>query len=129
APRGESGIDVRYTYDINGILEVEVISLKTGEKKREVIINSNTSMTSEEIEKRLKELENIKIHPRDNSKNRYLLAKGERLYEETLSDLRNKIAQAIERFEAILDRQNPDEIRVEAERFERFLKSIEQQEI
>ena len=32
APAGQSSVDVRYTYDINGILEVEVTSLTTGNK-------------------------------------------------------------------------------------------------
>ncbi len=37
APAGQEAIDIRYTYDINGILEVEVISTTTGEKKRAMI--------------------------------------------------------------------------------------------
>ncbi len=124
-PRGKSAIDVRYTYDINGILEVEVKSIATGEIKRKVILKNDCTLTEEEVETRLKELGNIKIHPRENSKNRYLLAKGERLYEETLSDMRTQIAQALEHFEAILDRQNPEEIKSEAEKFEIFLNRIE----
>lgn len=128
-PRGKSPIDVRYTYDINGILEVEVVSISTGEKKREVIVNSDNSMSPEEIEIRLKELEGIKIHPRDNEKNRYLLSKGERLYEETLSETREKISKAIERFEAILNRQNLEEIKKEAIIFEQFLENVEKWEV
>lgn len=123
--RGKSAIDVRYTYDINGILEVEVKTIATGEVKRKVILKNDCTLTEEEVETRLKELENIKIHPRENAKNRYLVAKGERLYEETLSDLRMKIAQALEHFEAVLDRQNPEEIKSESEKFEIFLNRIE----
>ncbi len=129
ALKGQSAIDVRFTYDINGILEVEVISIETGEKKRQVLINSSTKMTGEQIENRLKELEKIKIHPREDSKNQYLIAKGERLYEETLSDLRYRIANALENFESVLNRQNPAEIKCEAERFEEFLNNIEDAEI
>ena len=125
APSGHSAVDVRYTYDINGILEVEITSLATGERKREVIINSGSEMTKEEVERRLKELEKIKIHPRDNEKNRYLLEKAERLYQETLSDLRLRISSAISEFEAALDRQNQEEIKIESEKFENFLKQIE----
>lgn len=125
APKGQSQIDVRYTYDINGILEVEVTSLATSEKKREIIANSNIDMSRKEIEKRLREIEKIKIHPRDNAKNRYLLAKGERLYEESLSDLRHRIAHELEHFESILNRQNPNEIKIAVEHFEKFLESID----
>lgn len=128
APRGQSAIDVRYTYDINGILEVEVTSLATGEKKRKVILKNDCTLTDEEVEARLKELESIKIHPRENVKNVYLLAKADRLYEESLSDLRIKIASAIEHFEAVLNRQNPEEIQSETIKFETFLNSIESME-
>lgn len=67
APAGEQKIDVRYTYDINGILEVEVTSVATGEKKRAVIEKNAGSMTKEEIEARLLKLQDIKIHPRDQT--------------------------------------------------------------
>lgn len=129
APAGKAAVDVRYTYDINGILEVEVTSLTTGETKRKVIVNQDNNMTEEEIEKRLKELAEIKIHPRDKAKNRYLLAKAERLYEESLSDLRMRIAQEINNFEAVLDRQNPKEINKAVSKFEAFLESIDRLEI
>jgi len=128
APKGEASIDVRYTYDINGILEVEVTNQLTGEKRRQVINNSSSTMTEAEIEKRLQELEELKIHPRDNAKNRYLIAKAERLYEETLSDTRNIISQATADFEAVLSRQMPNEIKAFAKKFEEFLDSIDQME-
>jgi len=126
--RGKSAVDVRYTYDINGILEVEVKSVSTGEVTRKVILKNECTLTEEEVEARLKELAEIKIHPRENARNRYLLAKGERLYEETLSDVRTQIAQALEHFEAVLDRQNREEIEAEAERLEKFLNRIEEWE-
>jgi molecular chaperone HscC len=125
APAGQSSVDVRYTYDINGILEVEVTSLTTGETKREVIVNEDCLLTKEEIEQRFKELAEIKIHPRDNTKNQYLLAKAERLYEESLSDLRMRIAHEINIFEAVLDRQKPIEIKKAVSKFEAFLESID----
>lgn len=126
APAGHSAIDVRFTYDINGLLEVEVYSHVTREKKSKVIINSSITMTEEEINQRLRELEQLKIHPRENSKNQYLLALGERLYEENLSELRVTIARELENFEKILDQQNPPEIKRAAQRLERFLRSVEE---
>ncbi|ANY69062.1 molecular chaperone HscC [Paenibacillus sp. BIHB 4019] len=122
---GESVIDVRFTYDINGILEVEVVSRITKEKKSLIIKNSNTSLTDEEISIRLKEIEKLKIHPREDHKNRFLLAKGERLYEEMLSDTRHQIALEIEKFEQVLDRQSPLEINKSALTFEQYLRSVE----
>ncbi|MFL0250941.1 molecular chaperone HscC [Clostridium neuense] len=125
APAGNQAIDVRYTYDINGILEVEVTTVETGVKKR-VVIQENPGVMSEgEVEKRLEALKDIKIHPRERAENRYLLARAERLYEESLGDKRAFIGMVTEKFEAILERQNEDEIKKAAEDFKSQLDYIE----
>ncbi|MDR1540966.1 MAG: molecular chaperone HscC [Clostridiales bacterium] len=123
APKGQSWIDVRYTYDINGILEVEVKS--SIEMVRKVIVNSDLDMTKEEIEERLKKLKDLKIHPRDQQKNRYLLEWGDRLFQESLGDIRKRISDLLQRFTAVLERQNPDEIREAAASLESFFKGID----
>jgi len=125
APAGEQSIDVRYTYDINGILEVEVVSVSTGEKKRVVIEQNEGSMTKEQIEARLRELQDIKIHPRDRTENRLLIAKGERLYEEALGERRETIALAIQQFEQALTTQNDKEIKKATELFKERLEQME----
>ncbi|MBM7715401.1 molecular chaperone HscC [Bacillus thermophilus] len=125
APAGEQMIDVRYTYDINGILEVEVISVSTGEKKRTIIEQNAGSMTKEQIEARLLELKDIKIHPRDRTENRLLIAKGERLYEETLGEVRDAIALFIQQFESVLQTQDDQKIKMAAEQFKERLEEVE----
>ncbi|XOQ14818.1 MAG: Chaperone protein DnaK [Shouchella clausii] len=125
APAGTQAIDVRYTYDINGILEVEVVSKATGAKKRVVIEQNAGDLSKEEIEARLKELENIKIHPRDRTENRLLLAKGERLYEEMLGEERDKVAFFLREFERVLLTQNEKEIKKAAKIFNEQLETIE----
>ncbi len=114
AKAGEQSIDVRYTYDINGILEVEVKSVETGETKQIVIEKSPGSMTKEEIEKSLKALSNIKIHPRDKSENRLLIARGERLYEELLGDKREYVGMLLKSFEDVLYTQDVKKIEIAA---------------
>ena len=42
---GEEAVDIRYTYDINGILEVEVTALSTGVKRSMVIEKNPGSMS------------------------------------------------------------------------------------
>ncbi len=111
APAGEPVIDVRYTYDINGILEVEVEVLDTGRKERVVIEKDPGKLTKEEIEARIQMLKDIKIHPRERTENRLLLARGERLYEESLGETREYIARLLAKFEALLAHQNDREIK------------------
>lgn len=125
APAGEQAVDVRYTYDINGILEVEVTAVKTGAKNRVVIEKNPGSISKEELESRLKALENIKIHPREKTENRLLLARGERLYEESLGEKRAYIAALLQRFESVLMSQDDKAIKKEAKNFKRELDEIE----
>ena len=122
---GMEQIDVRYTYDINGILEVEVLVLSTGVKNRIVIEKNEGSMTKKEIEDRLNALKDIKIHPRDKMENKLLIAKGERLYEEALREKREYIGNLLQEFEAILSRQNEREISKAAKELKDKLEQIE----
>ena len=108
--REQQWVDIRYTYDINGLLEVEVTLVATGEKKSLIIENAPCTMTKEQIQKRLLELETIKIHPRDQMENRLIIARGERLYEEFLGQKRKLIQELLLKFEDVLMQQNPKEI-------------------
>ncbi|GAE06677.1 chaperone protein DnaK [Paenibacillus sp. JCM 10914] len=125
APAGEERIDVRYTYDVNGILEVEIISVTTGEKQRAVIEKNAGTMTKQQIEARLAELKDIKIHPRDREENRLLIARGERLYEESLGERREIIARCIQRFEMQLQSQNDEQIKRAAAELKEQLDQME----
>lgn len=104
---GRQAVELRYTYDINGLLEVEATTLSTGKKETLIIENSPGSMTEEEIKRRMLELKDIKIHPRDRTENRLVLARGERLYEEALGEKREYIENLLIEFERILSTQNP----------------------
>ncbi|MFD3259653.1 molecular chaperone HscC [Paenibacillus lentus] len=122
---GEQSIDVRFTYDINGILEVEVKINSTGLKKTIIIEKNPGILTPEEIEKRLNELKDIKIHPRERSENRLLLAKGERLYEEALGEKRDEIAFLLLEFERVLASQNEQEVKKAAVKLRKQLEHLE----
>ncbi|MDF2572895.1 MAG: hscC [Sporomusa sp.] len=125
APAQEQKIDVRFTYDINGILEAEVMTVETGKKKRIVIEESPGTMTKEEIERRLAALTNIKIHPREQQENKLLIARGERLYEEALGEERREIAFAIQGFENVLNSQDDQKIKKATAELKGWLDEIE----
>lgn len=54
-----------------------------------------------------------------------LLAKGERLYETHLGDLREEISNELLLFETTLDRQNPEEIKNAVMRIKEFYEFLE----
>ncbi|MCL2400006.1 MAG: molecular chaperone HscC [Defluviitaleaceae bacterium] len=122
---GQEAIDVRYTYDINGILEVDITVISTGVSKTLILEKNPGILTEEEIAEKLAALKSLKVHPRDKDENRLLLAKAERLYEENIGEARMILSQEIVIFESLLDRQDEREIRDYAVRFSELLREIE----
>ena len=105
-PREDGRIEVRFTYDVNGILEVEVTRLMTQQVYRLVIHNLETVLTDEQVDERLRALAELKIHPREQLENRTLMAQAERIYEFLRGASREHMAAEIGQFEAMLARQD-----------------------
>jgi molecular chaperone HscC len=124
-PGGASGVDVRFAYDVNGLLEVEVTVVATGHVKQRVIENGEAHMSPAEIAQRLAELSALKIHSRDTLENRTLTARAERLYEQLPGDRRDQIGQFILRFEQVLASQDARLIVRDAAAFRTALEAIE----
>lgn len=89
---------VRFTYDINGILEVDVDIPATGEHKQMVIVNKELSMTEAQIQAKLREFEQIKMNPAKDEKNQYIMEWGSRLYMQCAGELQQEIGRKLEYF-------------------------------
>ena len=100
-PAGEASVDVRFTYDINGILDIEFKSNETGEVFKKLIINNNL-LTEEELQKHLEELNKMKIDPREEEENKLILERGRRLYEEYTGFVQEEIKRCLMKFEHAL---------------------------
>lgn len=122
APKGEQKIDVRFTYDINGILEVDVAS-KGGQTGH--LLLKNDSMSDAEAHRRMQELSALKLHPRDQEENRALIARGERLYAMTVGDMRSRVGEALDWFQLQLRTQEPVRIAKAVQRVVRYFDEIE----
>jgi len=122
----ENGVRLRFTYDINGVLQAEATVLATGER-HELILEQNPGLLSpEEIRTRLAALQDIKIHPRDKQENIALLARAERLYEEHLQ-ARDTVQQWIAQFRQSLETQDEHLIREHRGHFSTALDQLERQ--
>jgi molecular chaperone HscC len=109
APAGEIGVEVRFTYDINGLLEIDTHVPKTGERNQLMIIDED-SASAVDFEKRRGELAALKHHPREADANKAALARALRCFENFLGDKRQYVGQATAQFEAVLDGQDPREV-------------------
>lgn len=123
---GEVSLDIRFTYDISGVLEAEVTVHGTQERHRAIISDNAGVMTPEEIEQKFRELAALKIHPREQSENRLLVAQADRLYEQALGDLRHFIAHHTTAFQNVLETQDPKQINQARDAFKELLDRIAQ---
>jgi len=105
APAGKESVSVRYTYDINGALEVEVKALSTSDVERRVFRNQS-NLSDKELEERFAALAQIKLPPREQAENRALIARAERLYAESLGEMRDRIMHVLQQFEAALNERS-----------------------
>lgn len=122
---GEIGIDVRFTYDVSGVLEAEVTVQATQERHKMVISDNAGVMTAEQIEQRFAELADLKIHPREQMENRTLVSRADRLYEQSLGDVRQFLAEHTAQFQAALETQDQSLIRKARLSFEKVLHDVE----
>jgi molecular chaperone HscC len=118
-------IEVRFSYNPNGILDVDVEVPITGEKLQKVVINHQSVMSPEQVEQARKQLQKLKIHPRDNLMNKSLLLRAERLFSERTGDIRLQIGERTQQFNHILNLQDERQIREVRQYFEAFLNEIE----
>jgi len=96
---------VRFTYDVSGVLEVLVTVTATGETKQLILEGNPGSLSQAEIQKRLKELEKLKIHPRDVAENAAVINRLKAAYENHLGDIRMAIENHLAQFEHTLSKQ------------------------
>lgn len=106
-PKGKEAVDVRFTYDINGILVVDTRVVSTGVVKTHII---SQKIPEAELEERVRELEKLKVHPRDLSENQQMMERLEALYQEVYPEQKEQLQQMIRTFEEFLDGQNPRQI-------------------
>ncbi|ALB61913.1 heat-shock protein Hsp70 [Cronobacter condimenti 1330] len=105
-PAGEVTVDVRFTYTLDGILEVECKVDGQEQVASLVIERAPGSLSPEEIQQRLAQLNALKIHPRDRPENRQLLAQASLRYEQTLGERRHLIDHYSGQFEQALESQD-----------------------
>jgi molecular chaperone HscC len=118
-------INVRFTYDINGLLEVDVHVPETGQRREIVIMDDETRIAPDELARRREALADLKVHPRDDAMNRALIARAERCYEQSLGERREFIARCLDQFAAIVEGQDPRAIQRAREQFSKALDSLD----
>lgn len=109
-PAGEVSVEVRFSYDSSGLLEVDVTVPASGVTRNLVIIDESDRPDEREIERRRAELARLKFHPRDEAENIAAMARAERCYEDFIGEERRLIGMWITEFSGAVESQDPRRI-------------------
>ncbi len=104
---GDVGIDVRFSYDLNGILEVEMSVVGTDRTESMVIEKHPGRLTKRQLAEARTAMERLKFHPRDSLPNRTALARADALYAELRGPEREVLGALIGELRAVLEVQDP----------------------
>jgi molecular chaperone HscC len=122
-PSGPAGqeVDVRFTYDLNGVLEVEATIVETQHKMNHLITRHAKGLNEKQIAAAVAAMQGLKTHPREESVNRFLLRRAERVYQELPLMERHMLAEILDGFEAALNLGEADMIVRHQKALEEFL--------
>ncbi|OAT14701.1 DnaK family chaperone protein [Buttiauxella noackiae ATCC 51607] len=126
-PAGEVDLDVRFTYTLDGLLEVECYNKDNPTVSRMVIEKIPGQMSEEQITASLQKLNDLKLHPRDRQENQVILARCSRLYEHLLGEERRWVDELLTAFEQSLESQDIRSISTMRGRVEQFLRQYDEE--
>jgi molecular chaperone HscC len=111
-PRGPAGqeVDLRLTYDLNGVLEVEATVVDTQKKTSIVITRHARGLNDDQIANAVQEMQQLKTHPREETANRFLLKRAERVYRELPLMERERLSDLMDGFESALEMREEEDI-------------------
>ena len=122
-PRGPAGqrITIRFTYDLNGILEVEAGTAESNARASCVITRHAQNLTDAQLKEAVAKLQELKADPREDQGNRHLIKRAERIYQELSGDPRLLLETLLGGFEEALAMQDPSAIEMNRSALEKFL--------
>lgn len=107
--KGENQLEVCFTYDINGILDVEVTDRFMNRKMQETFTSENSRMSPEEMKIRLAELQAFKMMPPGGIRTRLVMAQGERLFTELFGERRMAVVEVMQQLQQAISQCRSDQ--------------------
>lgn len=125
-PPGPAGqeVYVRFTYDLNGILEVEAYMANSKSKFRAVVTQHATDLTEAEVQQAVAQLQDLKYYPREDMENQKLLRFAERMVGEVSPFQREQFEGAIDMFENALGSGDKHTVEAARETLEQVLSML-----
>jgi molecular chaperone HscC len=121
--KGGQAIELMFTHDANGLLEVEA-TVQATKTTVSTVIERGAALTPEERATAIAAMAQLKTHPRSLLPNRLLLERAQRIFAEGDRYVREALEDPVAVFEAILERREPAEIREAATALRQFLNGL-----
>lgn len=108
APAGQQSVAVRFSYDIDGLLEIDTLVPSTRER---IAAAYGASLDKKDMEAAKKRLAALKFDPKDRSENRLLVAQLQAAYSMAPPDARDVLLRMYDQYIRALQAQNEKQIR------------------
>jgi len=116
--------NVRFSHDVSGLLAVDVEVVSTGEKHALTLERSGRAMREEDLAAAKARLDQLCMHPRDLLPNRFVIERADRLIALVSGSVRSEIDDRMIAFEAVLEKGDPDTIKMHRHALETRLNHI-----
>lgn len=126
-PKGEVSAVVQFTYDINGIFQIDIKCLDNGQEVNQTIINKRIGLAENQVREKLRDLEKLKRLPREKEEYKLLLERAERVFLESDYNERVQIKAMLLNYEQVLSQQDDIAIRQEQVKLTLLLDAIERE--
>lgn len=107
ARAGEQSIDVRFSYDLNGILEVDTTIVATEMTRSLVLDRSKGGMSASDIKRARQQMQALKFHPREALPNVTAIARAEAVLVDLVGPDRARLLECLNAFRVALESQDP----------------------
>jgi len=124
-PAGTQEVDVRFTYDMNGVLDVDTTICSTGESAVFTIESVPGRLSRKEIDEARARLKRLKFHARDALPNVTALARADALYVELTGADRAVLGVCISELRLALEQQASSRINASRERLLRLVSELD----
>ena len=121
-PPGQA-VDIRFTYDLNGVLEAEATVVKTGKSASLVITRNASGMDSAAVRAAVRQMAGLKKEWRDEPQNRELILRAERLYRDLTGMDRDVLDELLRAFETLLAEKDEPGVAQVRQQLELFVAS------
>ncbi len=101
-PAGKHAAEVTFTYDIDGLLHVEVCG-SGGDRRERLLLNDKLQLGEEELAQAVARLEEVRLAARGTGEDRLLVERAAALFAQAPARWRDEIAAALNGYRMLLD--------------------------